>query len=181
MKNITKLLLTTSLFASSFAVKANILTEWHGFWQGECQYQEPGTTSIELIPFTIDISPISSTEVTWNMHYYRASGDIVKNYTVRLIDEATGHYVTDENNGILIDEYLRQNKLMSHFEVGKRQITIASELNGNNLSYTAYAFGTSIERRSRASGTTVLTYGEPALEACQLSRQKPNQLIIKPI
>lgn len=166
----TKALATAVAVFGSISANANILPDWHGFWQGSCQYDAQDGTPTETIPLTIEITPVSATEVTWNMHYMRASGDIVKNYILRAVDETTGHYVIDENNGILIDEYLLQNQLMAQFEVNKRQITIASELEGNTLNYNSYAFSTSVERRNRGANGSVLVYGEPSLEACTLTR-----------
>ncbi|NVK21559.1 MAG: hypothetical protein HWD86_03495 [Kangiellaceae bacterium] len=163
-----KSILVSLALLSSISADANILPEWHGFWQGQCLYDDPNGTPTETIPFTLDIQPVSATEVTWNMHYYRISGDIVKNYTLRVVDEASGHYEIDEHNGIIIDEYLRQNQLMSNFEVNKRNIITASKLDGNQLTYTAYSFGTAPERRFRKEGVTV--FSEPALEACSLTR-----------
>ena len=168
LKTLIKSLTISAALAVSASANADILLDWHGSWQGECRYQEPGSIDVEYIPMTIEISPVSANEVSWNMHYYRSSGDIIKNYTLRLVDEATGHYVMDENNGILIDEYLRQNHFLSNFVVNKRHITTNTELNDNVLTYHAYAFGTSPIRRSKKTGVSV--YGDPAFENCTLMR-----------
>jgi len=170
IKTITQSLVSTAILLGSISASAEILPEWHGFYQGECEYQAQGTLDIEIIPMTIEILPVSANEVSWSMHYYRASGDIVKNYTLRAVDESIGHYVTDENNGILIDQYLRQNRIMTHFEVNNNQVTGVSELNGNTLSFTNYAFSSKVETRSRASGSTVYSYGDPGLEKCELMK-----------
>ncbi len=159
-----KIVLSTLALIASVNANANILPEWHGFWQGQCEYDAPDGTPTEVIPFTLEIAPISATEVTWHMHYMRASGDIIKNYTLRSVDESIGHYEIDEHNGLVIDEYLLQNQLMANFEINKRNIKTAAKLDGDQLTYTAYSFSTAPERRFRKQGVTV--YGNPSLEAC---------------
>ncbi len=163
-----KSILAIFVLASTMTASANILPEWHGYWQGECQYQAPGTSNIEYIPFTLEIAPLTSNEVSWKMNHMRASGDEIRDYIVRGVDVTAGHYEVDEQNGIVIDKYLRNNRLMQNFEVNKRQITIAFELDGNSMKRSAYAFSSSYERRYRKAGVTV--YGDPSLDACSLAR-----------
>ena len=165
--NIKSIVTALTLLAAANA-NATILSDWQGNWQGQCQFQAPGSTDIESIPITIDILPLNANEITFTMNHMRATGDEVRDYIIRGIDPATGHYVTDEQNGILIDQYLRQNRLMQNFEVNGRNVTIVLELNGNMLNRSAYSFGTSSERRFRKQGVTV--YGEPSLDACVLTR-----------
>jgi hypothetical protein len=57
----------------------------------------------------------------------------MKDYTLRTVDAAAGRYVTDENNGILIDETYTGGMLVSVFQVGDQLLENRWTLQGDSL------------------------------------------------
>jgi hypothetical protein len=162
------------LFVLGYALPASaqILPQFHGTWVGSCDYtQVDGTT--EVVALTIAIAPISPTEVTWGLTYQGGSvGTLVKNYVLRAVDVAANHYVLDEQNGILIDEYLFGDRLISSFDVGNdTRLAASTAVAGPSMHFENLAYGGRQVNRSRGGGVTVLAYGAQSIESCDLVRQ----------
>jgi hypothetical protein len=54
---------------------------------------------------------------------YGSGGKDTRPYTLRAVDSASGHWVVDEHNGILLDGYWRGNRFSSVFSVQGSVIT----------------------------------------------------------
>ena len=72
-------------------------------------------------------------EWIWRTEYLSATRPMVKDYVLRLHDEAKGHYVIDEEDGIMLHDYLVGNKLYSLFETQEVYLTSSYELRSNQL------------------------------------------------
>lgn len=91
-----------------------------GRWLGTCDILLTGRTepaiSVEIERIT---EPTATPgEFTWTLIYRDASGEQVRPYVMRADPAVPGRYILDENNGILISNYLQGgNLLYSDFEV----------------------------------------------------------------
>lgn len=91
-----------------------------GRWLGTCDIIVTGRTEPAL---SVEIERITEPtgtpgEFTWTLIYRDASGEQVRPYVMRADPAVPGRYILDENNGILISNYLQGgNLLYSDFEV----------------------------------------------------------------
>lgn len=91
-----------------------------GRWLGTCDILLTGQTEPAL---TVEIERITEPtgvpgEFTWTLIYRDANGEQVRPYVMRADPAVPGRYILDENNGILISNYLQGgNLLYSDFEV----------------------------------------------------------------
>jgi hypothetical protein len=70
---------------------------------------------------------------TWKTEYLSVKMPMVKDYILRLKDASKNTYITDEGNGIELDDYLFANKLYCVFETSNIILTSTYELRGNEL------------------------------------------------
>lgn len=120
----------------AFAQKKSAKTfpqSWEGIWKGELEiYGSQGLTT--KLPMEIHILPDSANTWKWKIVY--APKDKPKDerpYTLRVIDASKGHYVTDENNSIVLDAYYIGDTFWSWFEVEGTTLLVAERLHGKNL------------------------------------------------
>ncbi len=91
-----------------------------GRWLGTCDILLTGRTEPAL---SVEIERITEPtgtpgEFTWTLIYRDANGEQVRPYVMRADPATPGRYILDENNGILISNYLQGgNLLYSDFEV----------------------------------------------------------------
>lgn len=91
-----------------------------GRWLGTCDILLTGRTEPAI---SVEIERITEPtgtpgEFTWTLIYRDASGEQVRPYVMRADPAVPGRYILDENNGILIANYLQGgNLLYSDFEV----------------------------------------------------------------
>jgi hypothetical protein len=165
-------LFALGLCACAIPASAQILPQFHGTWVGSCDYTQVDGTN-EVVSLTITIAPLSATEVSWGLNYQGGSiGTLVKNYVLRAVDVAANHYVLDEQNGILIDEYLFGDRLVSSFDVGNdTRLAASTTVDGNTMHFENVAYGGRQVNRTRGGGVAVLSYGAQSIESCDLLRQ----------
>lgn len=132
------LILGISLFLCfcAFAQKKSAKTfpqSWEGIWKGDLQiYNNQGLAT--TLPMEIHILP--DTANTWKWKIVYAPKDKPKDerpYTLRVIDASKGHYVTDENNSIVLDAYYIGGTFWSWFEVEGTRLLVMERLEGKNL------------------------------------------------
>jgi hypothetical protein len=121
---------------SAFAQKKPTKTfpqSWEGIWKGDLQiFNNQGLAT--TLPMEIHILPDSNNTWKWTIVY--APKDKPKDerpYTLRIIDAKKGHYVTDENNSIVLDAYYIGGTFWSWFEVEGTRLLVMEHLEGKNL------------------------------------------------
>ncbi len=70
---------------------------------------------------------------TWKTEYLSVKMPMVKDYVLRLKDASKNTYITDEGNGIELNDYLFGNKLYCVFETSNIILTSTYELRGKEL------------------------------------------------
>ena len=91
------------------------LKSWTGKYLGELAIYKPDGSIAQTVSMELEIFPTADTNIwVWKTTYNNKD---VRDYVIKIKDDAKGKYVLDEKNGILIDIRAFGNKLLSCFEV----------------------------------------------------------------
>jgi hypothetical protein len=90
---------------------------WTGNWKGELEWYKTGKAEPQKVNMELRIQPtdISGT-FTWQI-IYGSSNEDNRPYLLIAKDTANIHWVIDENNGIVLDQYWVGNKFSGAFTV----------------------------------------------------------------
>ncbi len=113
----------TQLETSDTSEKLIFPDDWLGYWQGDLNIY--GVTGLkQSLPMALDnaVTDIEG-EYTWAIIYGQDTIAGRRDYSLKEVDKDNGHYVVDENNGILLDSYLIDNELISVFDVMGNTLT----------------------------------------------------------
>ncbi len=147
-------LLSGVLMALQLRAQAPSFPEsWVGTWRGTLT-NYGGADSIKLsVPVTLNFARTSQPGAYRMRHVYNNDSTRgMKNYTLRTVDAAAGKYVTDENNGILIDDTYTGGMLVSVFQVGEQVIESRSEIRGDSLLQDLIFWRSVAVRTTRGAG-----------------------------
>jgi hypothetical protein len=90
---------------------------WLGNWKGELLWYQGNKTEPKKVNMELRIGRSdTSTGFSWQIIY----GSVLEDnrpYTLRLVDSTKGHWIIDENNGIVLDQFWIANKFCSAFTV----------------------------------------------------------------
>ncbi len=109
-----------------------------GRWRGTCDILITGQTEPAI---SVEIERITEPtgvpgEMSWTLIYRDASGEQVRPYTMRADAARPGRYLLDENNGIVLTNYLQGgNILKSDFEVQGIRLTTREEFSRNQYDF----------------------------------------------
>lgn len=124
------------LFLAPFFSKAQSSVfpkDWTGNWKGELQWFKTGNPVPQKVQMELRIQPADSTnKYTWNLIYGAITEDN-RPYFLLPKDSSGIHWVIDENNGIILDEYWIGNKLCGMFTVMNATIISKYWLEGEEL------------------------------------------------
>ena len=129
-----KKIFITILILKSLFVNAQTLlpNKCIGNWKGIMQIYNKGILK-DTVTVLLTIKKQTDTSWMWKTEYISTKMPITKNYVLRLKDKASGIYVTDEGDGIELNNYLFENKLYSIFETESIMLTSFYELRGKEL------------------------------------------------
>lgn len=110
--------------------------DWEGRYEGEMYWYVNGQLRGK-IPCRHKISPQKPGVWSWTTEFDSTQlipQKVRKDYLlIEDKSQAQGHYILDEQDGILIDMILMSNSFYSQFEVGNSKITTVDRLEGNTL------------------------------------------------
>ena len=111
------LLLTYFISFSGTSQSTTFPQSWVGNWKGELEWYKTGQTEPQKVNMELRIQPrdIQGT-FTWQIIYGSATEDN-RPYTLIAKDSTNTHWVIDENNGIVLDQYWVGNKFCGAFKV----------------------------------------------------------------
>ncbi len=115
---------------------------WQGNWKGELKWFKTGTAEPQIINMELRIhavaTPDSSDTWTWQIIYGSETED---NRPYKLIPkDSTGiHWVIDEKNGIVLDQYWVGGKFSGAFTVQNSTIINNFWMEGNKLMVEFYS------------------------------------------
>jgi hypothetical protein len=104
-----------------------------GTWKGTMHIFSRGSLKDSVKVILTIAKGSKPNEWIWKTEYLSEKLPMTKDYIVRLKDSEKNIYVTDEQNGIELIDYLFENKLYSNFETEGLFLTSSYELRGREL------------------------------------------------
>jgi hypothetical protein len=134
MKNLFFLFLLTfgsTCFAQSTAIWPD---SWLGLWKGELLLEKPGQDSAQRFPMSIEISTTDKPD-TWNwvITYGEGEKQDLRPYLLMAQDSSYSHFVMDEQNSILLDQYRIGNRMYSRFSVDSVMLVAVSKVKADTM------------------------------------------------
>jgi hypothetical protein len=124
------------------------IAPWLGHWKGELVWQR-SADSVQTVEMHLIIAPLDSAgHYSWNLVYGAEQKDN-RGYTLKPVDIERGQWIVDENNGIVIDQYLIGNCFTSAFEVMGNTIVDVFELKDDTMQVRFFSYSS---QPSRVSG-----------------------------
>jgi hypothetical protein len=103
-----------------------------GKWTGSLTWH-PAGKEMQTVAMRLNIQPETGKSVySWQLIYGDAAKDN-RPYHLKPVDTAVGHWVIDENDGILLDGYWIGNRFISAFSVQGNSITAVYWLEGKEM------------------------------------------------
>ena len=116
MKNVYSLLLM--LLVATAAHAQNFPLDFVGHWKGEIAWYQQGKSEPRKFAMQLRILPTDTAgHYTWQIIYGDKETDN-RPYVLKPVDTAKGHWMVDEQNGIILDQYWAGGKLHGVFSVG---------------------------------------------------------------
>jgi hypothetical protein len=120
-----------------------------GNWEGTMYLYGKGQLR-DSVPVQLTVQKTSDPNTwTWKTSYLSTTQPMVKDYKLVLKDAATNSYVTDEGDGIILKDYLFNNKLYNVFETQGIFLTASYELIGDQLIFEVSS-GKKLEEDNKA-------------------------------
>jgi hypothetical protein len=96
--------------------KTTFLQSFIGNWKGKLQWMVAGKPT-QTFTMQLRIKPTdTANQYTWQIIYGDASKDN-RPYILKPVDTAKGHWIIDENDGIILDSYVHGNAIHGAFTV----------------------------------------------------------------
>jgi hypothetical protein len=133
------LLIAFAVSASCNAQPDAFPKSWVGNWKGELHWYKTGTAAPQKVAMILRIHPADSAGTyTWQL-IYGAGGEDNRPYKLIPKDTAGIHWVVDEQNGILLDQFWVGNKLCGAFTVMHNTIINNYQLENGRLLIEFYS------------------------------------------
>lgn len=124
-----------------YAQKNKFPESWSGNWKGELQWFKPGKPEPKTVNMELRIHPVDSTDIfTWQIIYGSASEDN-RPYVLKAKNKSAGHWVIDELNGIVLDQYWAGGKFSGVFSVQNSTILNSYWIKDDELHVEFYSLG----------------------------------------
>jgi hypothetical protein len=125
--------LAVLIFTGLMSAAQNFPAQFIGHWEGELQWFQTGKKEPQKVKMQLTIKPADTVgHYTWQLVYGEKSEDD-RPYILKPVDTAKGHWVVDELNGIILDQYWVGNRFTSAFTVQNSTIIDSYWLENGNL------------------------------------------------
>ncbi|MBD1584940.1 hypothetical protein HC733_22280 [Pseudoalteromonas sp. S16_S37] len=142
---------------------------WVGYFKGQCELISPARGSFYKFPMALEVADVDQENADWIITYGEGKTQQVRSYTLKTIDASLGHYAVDENNGIVIDQYLVGNEFMSLFEIASSKIQSTYSLDSNGtMDVSMETFTFDPVRQKEVGQYTVANYALKVKQKCRL-------------
>jgi hypothetical protein len=141
------------LLFTVMAVKAQEVSKiFVGHWEGELQWFQPGKKDPQKVKMQLIIQPADTAgQYTWQIIYGEKNEDN-RPYILKPVDTAKGHWIIDERNGIMLDQYWVGNRFTSAFSVQNSTILDSYWIDDDRL--VAEFYSTSAKPLNITGGTS---------------------------
>lgn len=120
---------------------ASFPQSWVGNWKGELQWFKTGKAEPQKVNMELRIQPAdSANKYTWQIIYGSPTED-TRPYTLIPKDTTGVHWVIDENNGIVLDQFWIADKFSGVFTVMNNTIINSSWIENDKLMIEFYSIG----------------------------------------
>ncbi len=148
--------------------------EWAGAWVGTCMSDNYNTDN-PTVPYEIKIKigVNDATTLAWTIQY---PPEVERRYQLQLQSDLAGHYILDEKNGILIDQFYSANVLRELYVVNGRIFSGSTSKAGDamTMEHTSY-WANPLHRTSLPDGSfPVSSYALRDHTVCKLTKQPTN-------
>jgi hypothetical protein len=110
-----------------------------GHWEGELHWYGADKKEPQKVKMQLIIQPADSAgHYTWQI-IYGARNEDNRPYLLKPVDTAKGHWVIDERDGIVLDQYWVGNRLASSFTVQSTTIVSSYWIEGDELMAEFYS------------------------------------------
>ncbi|HRX94355.1 MAG TPA: hypothetical protein P5158_09575 [Chitinophagaceae bacterium] len=137
-----KALLSIILLSFSFlgqAQKREFPQNWEGNWKGKLNWFRTGNTEPQQVDMELRIHKSAS---GWSWHIiYGTEKEDSRPYILKPADSTGIHWVIDENNGIVLDQFWIADKFSGAFTVMNSTLMNSYQLLGDSLVVEFYSFG----------------------------------------
>jgi hypothetical protein len=104
-----------------------------GIWKGELLWYKTGVTKPQKVNMQLVIQPSDTiNQYKWHLSYGEKNQDN-RPYVLKRTDTSASHWIIDEQNGIILDQYLVNNKLIGAFTVQQNTIMNSYSIEKNRL------------------------------------------------
>lgn len=135
------LIIGLCLASDGFAQNKNFPESWTGNWKGELKWFKPGSSVPGVVNMELRIHPSDSGDnFTWQIIYGSSSEDN-RPYLLKAKDKSAGHWLIDELNGIVLDQFWAGDKLCGVFSVQNSTILNSYWLKDEELHIEFYSLG----------------------------------------
>ena len=140
------LFLTAIIFATSIISKAqdkhSFPQDFIGKWKGTLEWHRSGTAQPQSVNMELYVLPStdSAGQYTWHLVYGTVTTDS-RPYILKAIDSAKGHWVIDEVNGIVLDQFWVGSRFVGSFTVGNSTIVNSYHLENGDMVVEFFAYG----------------------------------------
>jgi len=127
------ILLSFFLFLLNAVQAQTFPQQFVGNWKGEIAWYKPGSKQPQMVAAQLRVQPTDTIgQYTWQIIYGEAENDN-RPYILKPADTAKGHWVIDERNGIVLDQYWLGNKFSGAFHIDPVTIVNSYWIEGNQL------------------------------------------------
>lgn len=121
------------LCSISNAQQTKFPQSWMGHWKGELQWSKAGNDTVQKVKMELHISPSAEPgKYNWQILYGDNKADN-RPYILFAKDSTKGHWAIDENNGIVLDQFLIADRFCGAFTVQNSTIINNYWLDGDKL------------------------------------------------
>jgi hypothetical protein len=105
-----------------------------GKWKGTLQWFRAGNAQPQQVNMELFVLPSqdSAGQYSWHLIYGSVSSDS-RPYVLKPVDTAKGHWIIDEVNGIMLDQFWLGNRFTGSFTVGNSTIVNTYYFENGNL------------------------------------------------
>lgn len=139
-----------------------------GSWTGNLDIWSGGVKR-DSVPVTLTIASRGRDRWQWKMEYHSKTNPMVKDYELRVKDRTKGHFITDEGGGVILEDFVIGDKMVSQFETQGIWLTSTQELRDGKLMFEVTA-----GKRSDIPSTGVTNITITSVQRAMLKRAKGN-------
>jgi hypothetical protein len=121
-----------------------------GNWEGLMEHSSVGKGKTMRVSMQLNIAETKiANQYTYQMVYERQPP---RNYLLKAVDVAAGHWQVDEQNGIVLDAYWVDGTMMDVFSTGGYTILTSTKREGRNLVWSLTTYETKTLTESGGKG-----------------------------